>query len=84
MNRVYMPDSQPYHLTIMSASGSWSYKLTKLQIIASRQKEVLHTIFVELQEPFYTLNTEVQLKQWDLGNYDNDICNITGTIAIVL
>ena len=28
----YAPDSKPYHLIIMSVSGSWSYNVTKPQI----------------------------------------------------
>jgi len=39
-NGVYLGvDSQPYHLIITSASGSWSYKLTKLQTSITPDKD---------------------------------------------
>ena len=38
-NREYLVvASQSYHLIIMSASGSWSYKLNKLQISSTETK----------------------------------------------
>ena len=48
----YVPDSQPYHLIITSASGSWSNKLTKLQISCI---ETIRVVFQKSSQGFFSL-----------------------------
>ena len=56
-NTQYVPDSHPYHLIITSSSGSWSYKLTKLQISGIKTK---HRVYCGTQNTHWSLITGLE------------------------